>query len=238
MSFADIKGNAHYFINFVRDTLADFNRFSLSHSYIFATRYLLKNCSVLIYTTSVLLMISGVCLYFLAPDGIRQLLTGFLIGVALYLMRLPREISANPFVIRNYSLADRIEKITQLVSKCEKELVIYSGEFNHFVYNSDRVMSALDKLPDNVKITFYISEQNIDPKSHRLLKYIKERNLKVITDVNKQHLKHFIVVDRKHVRVTHTPHADHSKDRYATFYYYRPGLAKKVMNSFQKEIAA
>lgn len=146
----------------------------------------------------------------------------------------------------------RVEKIKNLISLCDKEIVFVSGSFHEAVYDSEIILNEMYSLPKKIKIKAYIeqgSKTNDDKRSQKMeqqdvsnffsgekfLEEIKRRDACI--GFASSGTPHSIVVDKEAVRFElDFEKADDSEEKRAVIFYYAPKLAIKMLTAIESRV--
>jgi len=134
----------------------------------------------------------------------------------------------------NFSQEKQIEKIRDLIARVDNSLMIYAGEFNSSVYEDQRIVTELKRLPKDCDIKLFFEEPQIDKRSKKFLDFCKSRGITPLR-VEKTSQGHFAVADRTHVRLEFSK-SNHDTPQYASYHYWRPDFADHVLARFRANV--
>lgn len=141
----------------------------------------------------------------------------------------------DPYTWTNFRTEKQVKATVKLIADCTDQLVIFSGEFHHSVYNDDRIIQCLEGLDDEVSTFLFHSSEQIDPKSDRLAALAARKDWKFIS-TPLEDSRHFIIVDGSDLRVEWS-REDNGDFQYARYIKCRPDFARKVFTRFREKLS-
>lgn len=140
----------------------------------------------------------------------------------------------------NRTLQASISQIKSLIDKATKEIIIVSGSLNHEIYDNIDILNSLSKKCEKIKngdlcVSIYVTGDMIDTKTENFRKLLIRLGIPVqkLVIQESMDLKHFVIVDMKHVRIEDN-HDLNGKDRRAFMKFYAPYLATRIKDILQK----
>jgi len=104
-----------------------------------------------------------------------------------------------PPSLTNSTIESQRRLIAKSIRMCERELIVYSGEFHHDVYDHPVVLDALRSL-SHQSVHLYCQYEKIDDRSSAFIEFLQERQWDCLCDL-KTTQAHFLIVDRTDCRV-------------------------------------
>ena len=197
---------------------------------------LLTNYKVFVLPIIILLFISFTFLYAVYQYLILFLAMFASLGLLIYLCEksFGYPIPMN-YELKNRTLPDARKNIKTLISLANQEIVIVSGTLSHQIYAYGEILELFNKLLKNkikakdISLEVYITEETPDPNSNKFVEFLQEVDVPIrrINFAEREKIKHFIIVDSKHVRLEEKHKPDDSNRR-AVLRLSTPYLAGKV----------
>ena len=127
--------------------------------------------------------------------------------------------------------------IARAIRTCERELIIFSGEFHKDVFADPEVLNALRSL-EKQSVKLYVQLEEVDPQATAFRELLREKaaNENWLIERNvKTAQAHFIVIDRVDCRVEfHNGSTGGSQPAY--YFTGRPDFCRKLLRSFSSNV--
>lgn len=134
---------------------------------------------------------------------------------------------------RNSTVESQIRLVAHSIRNCEFELIIYSGEFHHDVYESPEVLAALRVLK-NQSVKLYCQRKEVDPSARNFDALCKEKDWKVTRDL-RSNQAHFLIVDRTDCRIEFH-NGTTGGEQPARYFPGRPDYCRKILRAFARNV--
>lgn len=147
------------------------------------------------------------------------------------------------YELKNRTITEARRNIGFLISNTTQEIIIVSGTLSHRIYGYKEILNLFKDLSEQIKsgnitLTVYVIGKAIDPKSVRFVQFLREVAVPIrrIDFGEREKIKHFIVVDSKHVRLeeNHKPNDANRKAVLRLNTPYLAGKVKRILNDIVK----
>ena len=147
------------------------------------------------------------------------------------------------YELKNRKITKERKNIEFLISNTTQEIIIVSGTLSHRIYGYKEILNLFKDLSEQIKsgnitLTVYLIGKAIDPKSVRFVQFLREVAVPIrrIDFGEREKIKHFIVVDSKHVRLeeNHKPNDANRKAVLRLNTPYLAGKVKRILNDIVK----
>jgi hypothetical protein len=143
------------------------------------------------------------------------------------------EIGVRARLYKSISLEDDIRLTIPLIKKAKKNIKIVTGELDSAFYNNPNVLSAFETSLKTIEDCIEIIAGPIFAKNNMGIKTLLKNEKFKLYNLPYRESSHFIVVDRKHVRIEEY-HAPKEDKRFAYLRYYMPSFGAELFTYFNK----
>jgi len=137
-------------------------------------------------------------------------------------------------IFDNEEHEDRINNLVSMLTIAKRSVVLVSGVLFHKIYDDIRILNAFAQLPDDIRISIYLTGDQVDENTTAFLDLIKQRDINPV--YLEKAIKHCLIVDETHVKIEEYTDDHEAEKKHVEYYPFHAELAQKALAKIVENI--